>query len=140
MKKISDKLKKLFGFDKTFSDIQIKKAVIEKLCELSKDSHPKEFLAFFEGFIGNNIIIEDIIFQPYIANQRSAMPRLDIPLTTNILGSAHSHPGSSNKPSGADKQFFKKTGIVHAIIKYPYRQEDIQFYDLNGQAIVINIV
>jgi len=133
-------LSDIFGLNKTFNQINIKKEVIEKICDLSRDSHPKEFLCFFEGYIGKNVVITDLIFQPYIADERSALPRLDIPLTTNIIGSVHSHPGPSNRPSRADRQFFKKTGIVHAIINKPYTPNDIQFYDIDGEPIEIMIV
>jgi proteasome lid subunit RPN8/RPN11 len=121
---------------KKIEKIEINSHLIQKICDLSKDCYPKEFLAFLEGEIDNNRIhIKDIIFQPYIGTKDSAMAHIDFPLTVKSLGSVHSHPTKSNKPSSADLKFFHKTGIIHAIIKYPYKREDVQFYDINGQEI-----
>jgi len=135
-----DKIKNFIGFRDTFNDIIISTKIIQKITDLPKETHPKEFLAFFEGKIGKDIIINDIFYQPYLANDHSASPRLDIPLTTNTIGSIHSHPSFSNRPSRADRRFFRKNGIVHAIIKYPYNKEDIAFYNNHGEPIEVKII
>lgn len=140
MGKLLDKISNFFTMRTNIEEIQIKREIIEKITQLSSETHPKEFLAFFEGIMGSTVIINDIFYQPYIANERSAFARMDIPLTTNTLGTIHSHPGPRNTPSRADRRFFRKTGIVHAIIGYPYREEDIAFYNYHGELINVNII
>jgi len=140
MGKLMEKIRNFFTLRTNINEIKIKREIIEKITELPRETHPKEFLAFFEGLIGSEVIINDIFYQPYIANNRSAFARLDIPLTTNTLGSIHSHPGPRNTPSRADRRFFRKTGIVHAIIGYPYREQDIAFYNHHGEPINVTII
>ncbi|MCF7866456.1 Mov34/MPN/PAD-1 family protein [Candidatus Woesearchaeota archaeon] len=134
--KLIKKIKEFFTLKKTIQEITISEETIQKICGIAKDTHPKEFLAFLEGrIIGNKIIITDILFQPYIANKHSTWGHIDLPLTSNVLGSIHSHPSYSNTPSRADLHLFGKTGIVHGIIKKPYSEEDIQIYDNYGNKI-----
>ena len=135
-----EKVKKFFTLRTNIDEIKIKRDTINKIIDLSRETHPKEFLAFFDGIIGPEVIITDIFYQPYIANNRSAFARLDIPLTTRTLGSIHSHPGPRNTPSSADRTFFRKSGLVHAIIGYPYREEDVAFYNHHGEQINVTII
>lgn len=121
--------------------IKIKKEIIESVRAIAKETYPKEFLIFLEGKVkGEEVIAEELVFQPYIASNRSAFVRIDIPLTTNIVGSIHSHPGPRNTPSRADRRFFNRQGLVHGIIAYPYREEDLQFYDIHGNPVVVEII
>lgn len=138
-----EKIKEILSGKQTIKGIEIKRSAIEKFTEFSKGSYPKEFLGFSEGKIERGkILIDDILFQPYIANENSAFStRLwDMPITANVVGSAHSHPGPSNHPSRADLHFFGKTGIVHMIIKLPYRTEDVALYDNNGNVLNYKII
>ena len=119
----------LFG-KKEIHSIIIKKQVLEKICGLARDAHPREFLAFVEGATrGHALIITDIVFQSYVANEMSALPRMDLPIINNVYGSVHSHPAGSNRPSIADTEFFAHHGAVHFIIKAPYREMDLKCYD-----------
>lgn len=138
-----EKMKGILSGKQPINEIEIKQSAIEKLAEFSKTAYPKEFLGYLEGKIEKGkILIEDIIFQPYIANENSAFStRLwDMPITAKVIGSAHSHPGPSNHPSRADLHFFGKTGIVHIIIKMPYSIEDIALYDNNGDVLDYKLI
>lgn len=138
--KIKEKLNTKFKQKEQIQGITINLETVQKICALSAETYPKEFLAFFEGKITwSKIEIKDILFQPYIANENSAFGRIDFPTTSNVLGSVHSHPGPSNRPSGADLRLFGKTGIVHAIIKHPYSPEDIEMYDTEGNKLNFSI-
>jgi len=52
----------------------------------------------------------------------------------------HSHPSNSNKPSTADRQFFRKVGIINIIICNPYTVNNIKFYNNEGEEITVEIV
>jgi len=132
---------KMFDLDKLeFNRILIKQDVIENIIELAKEAHPKEFLAFLDGKIKDNILtITGLLYQEYNATENSAAPMFHFPDKT-FYGSVHSHPGYSNKPSLADKQFFRKTGIINIIICKPYLFENIKIYNHNGEEIITEIV
>jgi proteasome lid subunit RPN8/RPN11 len=132
---------RLFGFEKyEFESIVVEKEVIDNIIELAKQTHPKEFVAFLEGKIKDKALtIYGLAYQEYEASTNATWSKINFPVMANIVGSVHSHPGPSNRPSNADLNFFSKRGIVHMIIKMPYRQEDIQGYDLKGDKIVFDV-
>ena len=58
------------------------------------------------------------------------------PMDASIIGSAHSHPSGSYRPSDQDLQFFSRYGVVHLIARYPYKSiDDVAAYDGGGQRI-----
>jgi len=132
---------KMFDLDKfRFNKIYITEEVIENIVLLSKETHPKEFLAFLDGKITDNIlIINGLLYQEYNSTINSASPIFHFPDKT-FYGSIHSHPSYSNNPSVADKHFFRKMGIVNAIICMPYSNESIKFYNHEGEEIILKII
>jgi len=126
------------------NDIIIKESVLDDLYEMARNAHPNEMLAFFASSKGNKngtVIIDEIHLQAYEASDDSAHVWLsNLPMTTSIIGTVHSHPGGSTRPSDADLQFYSKLGFVHAIIAEPYRQDNIVFYDKRGRRIYPAIV
>jgi hypothetical protein len=49
------------------------------------------------------------------------------------MGSVHSHPGPSARPSDADLRTFSKNGYFHMIVCLPYSMETFKSYDRYGQ-------
>ena len=134
-------MKSFLKLDKyKFNKIIVNQEVIETICEIAQQTYPKEFIAFLEGKNKNNILrIEGLAYQEYIAGYTSTVFKDYLPLTSNVVGTVHSHPGPHNKPSNADLRVFSKKGVVHMIIKKPYHSEDIQAYDLHGRKIEFGI-
>ncbi|TLY09968.1 MAG: hypothetical protein E6K85_04805 [Thaumarchaeota archaeon] len=62
----------------------------------------------------------------------------DLPYTIPNVGTAHSHPSGSNRPSLEDLNHF--SGYVSIIIAHPYEDETIGAYDRNGNMLEIKIV
>ncbi|MFH1174869.1 MAG: Mov34/MPN/PAD-1 family protein [archaeon] len=134
------KVKQLF-LPRPIQQLILQEAVLDKICDLSKDSYPKEFLAFLEGKTEKGkLVITDIVYQMYLANEYAALPRMDLPIINNVLGTVHSHPSGSAKPSGADKQFFKHQGIVHFIIANPFTKENLHCYDKEGNELIFQVI
>ena len=132
---------KLFDLDKfKFNSVGIEQNVVENIMLLAKENHPKEFLAFLDGRIKNKkLIITGLLYQEYYASDSSAAPIFHFP-DKSFYGSIHSHPGPSNRPSSADRQFFRKVGIVNAIICTPYNFDNIKFYNHEGEEIKVEII
>ena len=130
-----DWIKKFFGI-KEFNEILIKKEVIENIMELAISTHPKEFIMFLKGkILKNKLVIYALVFQTYQASNRATAFKINLPPFSKVIGTVHSHPGYSNKPSNADLTTFGRYGIFHLIICKPYRLEDINGYDNLGSLI-----
>jgi len=96
-------------------------------------NHPREFVAVMEGKIdGDTARISRVLYQPFHSGHSQASVRIDLPMGLSMIGTVHSHPSGTNRPSGQDLLLFGKKGPVHAIICYPYRPEDISFYTRDG--------
>ena len=132
--KLLDKL--LAPGQQKFSRIRIRKEVAEDIIEFAKGAYPKEFVAALEGEIKDETLtITGLLYHPFRASETSALPdaMIPIPMTSGSIGSVHSHPSGPNTPSRQDLYSFGKTGIVHLIIKKPFRQEDMACYNLRGE-------
>jgi proteasome lid subunit RPN8/RPN11 len=118
-----------------FSKVWLTPEAIEGILEFARAAHPHEFLAALEGKVKDGtLVITGLLYQPFKANHRSAtLDVIDLPMTAGSIGSVHSHPSGSNTPSQDDLNFFRKKGIIHIIVKYPYTAGDIACYDSYGQ-------
>jgi proteasome lid subunit RPN8/RPN11 len=125
-------------------EITISHSLVEDLCEIARASHPKEMLAFLSSTKGNRrglLHIDELQLQAYDASNSSAnVPLGNLPMTTRIVGTAHSHPGGSKRPSDADLHLFSKFGYVHAIIAEPYTPATIRFMDKEGSTLAVRII
>jgi proteasome lid subunit RPN8/RPN11 len=137
---LKEALEKMFDLDKLrFNEVVIKQDVVENIILLARENHPNEFLAFLDGNIKNErLIVKGLVYQEYYASTESAAPIFHFPDKT-FYGSVHSHPGYSNRPSSADRQFFRKIGIVNIIICKPYDIKSMRFYNHEGEEINVKI-
>ncbi|MDO5826037.1 MAG: Mov34/MPN/PAD-1 family protein [Methanosphaera sp.] len=134
-------LTKLLGNDKKINEVQIDKRVIEEIIKIARNADPKEYVALLSGKINDEILkITGLIFLPFEASENSAVMQVFMmPLTTDAVGSIHSHPGPSNHPSNADKIFFGKNGYFHIIICRPYNEFTIAGYDAFGEPMPFTV-
>jgi proteasome lid subunit RPN8/RPN11 len=132
----------LFGLPR-YDRIIIERSALDDLCSMAQNAHPKEMLAFLaatRGVRDGTLRIDEIQLQAYDAGGDSAHVMLsNLPMTTKIIGTVHSHPGGSVRPSAADRHLFSKFGFVHAIIAEPYRPYTVAFYDKNGHPLIVGI-
>ena len=142
MNKKNGWINKLMGIllgnqDKKFHEIVIEREVIEEIIQISRESHPLEFMAMLEGKISDEILrIDGLVFLPgETSNQGAVMNLFMVPMTTGTVGSVHSHPIPSATPSSEDLHFFAKNGLFHLIIAEPYTKESIVGYNTFGNII-----
>jgi proteasome lid subunit RPN8/RPN11 len=121
--------------DEEFTEVRVDREVLESAIYYSKKSYPNEFLAFFDGEIKDKILyITGLIFLPGERSSTSAIIHTEmIPMNTKYMGSVHSHPGPSARPSGADLRTFSRHGYFHMIVCLPYSLETFKSYDRYGQ-------
>jgi proteasome lid subunit RPN8/RPN11 len=135
---IVDAFKKFFGI-RPIKEIVVKKEIIEEIIELAKENHPKEFSVLLKGRIkGNTLIVSGLLYQTIFTSPVSTWMKINLPMGSGSVGSVHSHPGPSNRPSGADLNFFSKHGVFHMIICMPYSAETIEGYDNKGNRLMFN--
>ena len=128
-------LKKFLNLDKSFSEVIIDKQVISTMIKFAKTAYPKEFIAFLQGIIKEEkLLITSLTYQHFYASEKSAFTQTTLPLTSNIVGTIHSHPIQS-KPSKTDLKFFNKNYIIHIIISYPFNINAIKIYNKYGEEI-----
>ena len=107
----------------------------------SKTWHPHEGILILQGKNKKNgeIRIDGLVVPPFASSgpYYSGFPTNELPMDLSYIGTAHSHPGSSNRPSLPDlNNFF---GVVSIIISYPYEYDTIAAYDRNGNNISLII-
>lgn len=136
-------LQRFVGFE-PINSIIIERSLLEDIASMAQGAHPKEILVFVSATKGVRkgvLRIDEIQLQAYDASVDSAHVWLhNLPPFTNIVGTIHSHPSSSRRPSRADLSFWSKYGVVHAIMGYPYRPTDITFYSKDGERIDVVVV
>ena len=121
--------------DEEFTEVRVDREVLQSVIYYSKKSYPNEFLAFFDGEIKDKVLyITGLIFLPGERSQTSAIIHTElIPMNTKYMGSVHSHPGPSARPSDADLRTFSKYGYFHMIVCLPYSLETFKSYDRYGK-------
>lgn len=134
-------LSKLLGNDMKIKEVQIDTRVIDEIIKIARNADPKEYVALLSGKITDEILkVTGLIFLPFEASENSAVMQVFMmPLTTDAIGSIHSHPGPSNHPSNADKIFFGKNGYFHIIICRPYNEFTIAGYDAFGEPMPFTV-
>ncbi len=107
----------------------------------SKTHHPNEAILILQGRNTKDAIIVDGLVIPPFAQSGpfySGFAVHDLPYTIPNVGTAHSHPSGSNRPSLEDLNHF--SGYVSVIIAHPYEDETMGAYDRNGNMLEIKIV
>ena len=118
---------------------RVHSSVIEMIMAAAKDSHPYEFACLLRGERG--MISEVILVPGTVSSNRSALLRLHMmPIDFTIVGSAHSHPSPSCRPSRADIGFFSNSGSIHIIACYPYTFDSWASYGRNGDPVDLDVV
>ncbi len=115
--KLNNILGKILGTSKQeIEEVHIDREVVEEIMNIAREAYPNEFMALLEGKIEAHILrITGLIFLPAeTSNEGAVMQVFMQPLTTNSIGSVHSHPGYSASPSDCRfTLFFKKRDFSH---------------------------
>lgn len=113
--------------------------VLDMINEASRESYPNEFVAALRAEEG--VITEILLFPGSYSNEHSASMQLHMmPIDLSVVGTVHSHPGPSNRPSDEDLHLFGNFGNTHIITCLPYDRRSWQAYDHKGQKVSLDIV
>lgn len=115
--------------------------VADGIITYSKTWHPNEGILILQGKSNKSeILIEGLVVPPFSSHgpYYSGFPTYDLPFDLSYIGTAHSHPGGSNKPSLEDlNNYF---GVVSIIICHPYEDETIGAFDRSGRNMDFKIL
>jgi len=119
--------------DKKISDkkvVILTRNVIDGIISYSKMHHPYEAILILEGnrkkgeiYINNLVIPPFSVHGPFY----SSFLINELPFDLKYVGTAHSHPSGTSRPSVEDLNHFY--GLISIIICYPYDELDIHAYN-----------
>ena len=121
---------------------KIKKECLDFILECAKSSYPNEFGGLLRVDADKkHTIIEIVILPGTISGETHAIFKLHmLPIDFSIVGTAHSHPSPSFRPSDADMLLFRKYGKVHIVAAYPFNSSSWKAYDYSGNEIDITVI
>ena len=121
--------------------VVISRSAANGIISYSKALHPNEGILILQGKLTKEqVIIEGLVIPPFASSgpYYSGFSNYNLPFDSSYVGSAHSHPGGSNRPSLEDlnRGFY---GAVSVIISHPYEDSTIAAYDRNGNKLDFKI-
>ena len=122
-------MKKIYAVDIEF---------IDSFNESAKSCYPKEFLCMtrvYDGIISEMVLLPGTVF----GDSHSFLNEWMSPIDYDLAGTAHSHPGYSNQPSGDDRSLFSNMGGIHFITCQPYDRNSWRAYNSDGVPVELEI-
>lgn len=121
---------------------KIKRSCLDLIIECAKSNYPREFGGLLRvDSVRKDTIIEIIILPGTISGDSHAIFQMRMrPIDFSIVGTVHSHPSPSARPSGADLQLFERYGKIHIIAAYPFSLSSWKAYDYTGKEVLVEIV
>ncbi|OGS42040.1 MAG: hypothetical protein A3K67_07850 [Euryarchaeota archaeon RBG_16_62_10] len=128
-----------FSKDERANIHSIRKRTLKMILEASKSSYPNEFGGILRAKKG--VIGELVLLPGTISGDSSALFQLHmLPIDFTIVGTVHSHPSGSCRPSDADLDLFRRFGWVHIIVCEPYDRDSWAAYDGRGRKKSLQII
>jgi proteasome lid subunit RPN8/RPN11 len=121
---------------------RIEKECLNLIFESAKSAFPNEFGALLrvdDDLI--NTISELVLLPGTISGNTHAIFKMYMsPIDFSLVGTVHSHPSYSYRPSNADLQLFQKYGKIHIITAYPFKNSSWRAYKYNGKELNIEVI
>ena len=122
-------------------EVVFSKEMLEGLFCMAKDIHPREIFLLLRGKVSNgSAYVDELVFPlgtTFGLGFSSFQPH-NLPLDPSIIGSLHSHPSGSPKPSIQDMH--NVFGVVMVILAYPYNLSSTSAYDKSGKPLKVRVM
>jgi proteasome lid subunit RPN8/RPN11 len=113
--------------------------VLEMINASARESYPNEFLATLRAEKG--IITEILLLPGTLSGETSGIFYLNmLPIDLSVVGTVHSHPSRSNRPSRADLDLFGRFGSTHIITCLPYDTKSWRAYNYDGRPVELEVI
>jgi proteasome lid subunit RPN8/RPN11 len=117
----------------------ITKEALHMINQAAQETFPNEFVAALRAEEG--VISELLLLPGTLQGGDSAILQLHmLPVDYTVVGTVHSHPGPSNRPSDADRALFSRFGYVHIITCLPYNESSWRAYGLDGRPFELKVL
>ncbi len=130
----------IFKKEKIERQVTLKKDARDGILSYCKMNHPNEGLLILKGKSKKgNTTIDGLVKTPFTHSGQTyaGFPHSFLPFDLSYVGTVHSHPSGSAKPSVTDLHNF--FGLVSLIVKSPYEDDDIFAWDSSGNSIKLTI-
>lgn len=120
--------------------VTIKKEARDGILSYCKMNHPNEGILILRGKSKKgNVVVDGLVIPPFSHSGPTfaGFPHSFLPFDPSYVGTVHSHPVGSARPSVTDLHNF--FGFVSIIVKSPYEDDDIFAYDRDGNSIPITV-
>jgi proteasome lid subunit RPN8/RPN11 len=122
--------------------VVISRSAVDGIISYSKALHPNEAILVLQGkATREKVVIEGLVIPPFASSgpYYSGFSDYHLPFDSSYIGSAHSHPSGSNRPSLEDlnRGFY---GAVSIIISHPYDDKTMAAYGRDGSTLEIKIL
>lgn len=121
-------------------NVAIPGELLDSLLLFAKMQHPREALLLLRGRVSRDeITLEEHLFPPFASTGRGFAqfrPHM-LPIDFSIVGTLHSHPSGSPRPSPTDLNHIY--GRIMVIVAYPYTRDRVAAYNKRGEALPLEI-
>ena len=121
--------------------VQIRGDVLRSILAWAGERHPNEIILLLRGKVEKEVArVDEFLFPPFASGGRSfaQFPTHMLPIDFSVIGTVHSHPSGSPRPSPTDLNKFY--GKVMMILGYPYRVDCVRAYDSRGEPLKIEVI
>jgi proteasome lid subunit RPN8/RPN11 len=116
------------------------KVTADGIITYAKSSHPNEGILILQGkHKQNTTFINGLVIPPFSTHGPfySGFSGYELPFDLSYIGTVHSHPSGSTRPSLEDLHNY--FGLISLIIGYPYEYDTISAFDRNGSRLQLEI-
>jgi proteasome lid subunit RPN8/RPN11 len=104
-------------------------------------ANPHEAILLLRGRVSRDeIIVEEHLLPPFATAGRgfAEFPHHMLPIDFSIVGTLHSHPSGSPRPSPTDLNHLY--GRIMVIVAHPYTRDWVAVYDKKGERVPLEIL
>lgn len=119
---------------------KIKHGTLEAVLEAARNTFPNEFFCYLGGNKAKKTVDEIVMIPTVFGREHAIVSDWLRPFDSKVVGSAHSHPGHSARPSAADLDGFARLGEIHLIVALPFNIENVRAFNPEGKTLEFELV
>ena len=114
--------------------------LLDSMLTFARMQHPREAILLLRGSVSRDeIVLEEHLFPPFASSGRGFAqfsPSM-LPIEFSIVGTIHSHPTGSPRPSPTDLNHLY--GRIMVIVAFPYTRDRVAVYDKRGERLPLEV-